>query len=89
MDQQARLPPALAAIHNFIHTYDLHDLHDCGNAEDPQPGLHAVGGVAEGQLSIGVPGAAERRLTDVRQSGIAQDMWEQYRAECSRRNQGR
>jgi len=89
MDQQARLPPALAAIHNFIRKHDPHDLHDYENAEDPQPGLRAVEEVAEGELSVGLPGAAERRQTDTRRNGIAQDMWEQYRAECSRCNQGR
>jgi hypothetical protein len=89
MDAQARLPPALAAIHNFICKHDPHDLDDYEDVEDPQPGLHAAGGVGEGELSAGLPKAAERRQALARRNGIAQDMWEQYMAERSRRNQGR
>ena len=89
MDTQARLPPALAAIHNFIRKHDPHNLDDYEDVEDPQPGLRAAGGVGEGELLAGLPKAAERRQALVRWNGIAQDMWEQYMAERSRRNQGR
>jgi hypothetical protein len=87
MHLQARLPPALAAVHNFIRKRDPHDLDDYENIKDPQPGLRAVGEVAEGQLSAGLPRVAERRQANERRDGIAQSMWEQYRAETSRRNQ--
>ena len=89
MDTQACLPPALAAIHNFIHKHDPHDLDDYEDVEDPQPGLRAAGGVGEGELSVGLPRAAERRQALVRRNGITQDMWEQYIVERSQRNQGR
>ena len=88
MNIQARFPPALAAIHNFIRKHDPHDLDDYENVEDPQPGSRTAGGVSEGQLSAGLPRAAERRQADARRNRIAQDMWEQYIAECSRRIQG-
>ena len=89
MGTQARLPRALAAIHNFIRKHDPHDLDDYEDIEDPQPGLRAAGEVAEGQLSAGLPRAAERRRANAICDRIAQDLWAQYRAECSRRNQGR
>lgn len=49
IDEQAHLPPALTAIHNFIQKHDPHDLHDYENenVEDLQPGI--VDGGAEGQ----------------------------------------
>jgi hypothetical protein len=85
MSIQVRLPPALAAVHNFIRKHDPQDLDSDENIEDPQPGLRAAG---EGQLSAGIPRAAERRQANAIRDGIARDMWEQYRAECARRNQG-
>jgi len=56
MDIQTRLPPALTALHNFIQKHDPNNLNDIDNIEDPQPGTHA-----EGQLAEGVPRAAERQ----------------------------
>ena len=47
MSMQVRLPPALAAVHNFIRKHDPHDLDSYENIEDPQPGLCAVEEVAE------------------------------------------
>jgi len=56
MDIQTCLPPALAALHNFIQKHDPDDLNDIDDVEDPQPGM-----CAEGQLAEGVPRAAERQ----------------------------
>ena len=74
MDIQARLPPALAALHNFIQKHNPEDLADYENIEDPQPGTCAEGPAAEGSLAEGIPRMAERQLANQRQEAIAQDM---------------
>jgi hypothetical protein len=86
MDIQARVPPALAALHNFIRKYDPDDIADFDDVKDPQPGARMEGAAAEGQLADGLPRTAERRQTNERWDRIAQDMWVQYQAELSRRN---
>ena len=88
MDIQARLPPALAALHNFIRKHDPDDIADFDNVDDPQPGARVEGPAAaeEGQLAEGLPRAAERRQTNERRDRIAREMWIQYQAELSRRN---
>ena len=73
MDIQTHLFPALAALHNFIWKHNPNDLNDIDDIEDPQPGMHA-----EGQLAEGVPRVAERQQAISRQSEIAQEMWLQY-----------
>jgi hypothetical protein len=77
MDVQARLPPALAALHNFIWKHNPDDLNDIDNVEDPQPGTHAEG-LYEGQLAEGVPRASERQQAISIRSEIAQKIWLQY-----------
>ena len=72
MDLQARLPPALAAIHNFIRDLDPTDLNDFQEAEDAQPGWRS------GDLAEGIPQNAERRRANSRRDRIAEDMWQQY-----------
>jgi hypothetical protein len=84
MDVQSRLPPALAALHNFIHEHDPDDLAEYDDIEDPQPGvrknLEAVG-----ELARGIPRAAERNGAVTRRDQIAQMMWVQYQEELERR----
>jgi hypothetical protein len=53
MHWQARLPAALAAIHNFIQDQDPTDIDNIMDPMDPEPGAQA------GELAHGVPGAAE------------------------------
>jgi hypothetical protein len=84
MDIQARLPPALAAVHNFIHKHDPNDLADYEDVEDPQPGTCAGEQAAEGQLAAGLPRAAERAQANARHDKIMQDMWVQYQDELAR-----
>jgi hypothetical protein len=86
MEIQARLPPALAALHNFIRKHDPDDLADFDDVEDPQPGTRTAGPPAEeGQLAEGLPSAAERQQAHERRDKIAQEMWMQYQAELLRR----
>jgi hypothetical protein len=83
MDVQARLAPALAAIHNFIRLYDPDEILDLmDGAEDIQPGVRVP---QIGDLALGPARAAERVLADGKRDGIARDMWIQYQAELADR----
>jgi hypothetical protein len=71
---QARLPPALAAIHNFIRDHDPQDIDDVEELADPDPGART------GELADGITRAAERERANRRRDDIAQQMWAQYQA---------
>jgi hypothetical protein len=79
MDYQARIPAALAAIHNYIRIHDSDELEDFVDADDIEQGFFA-GELAEGQTRT-----AERRRANARRDGIAAEMWEQYQAELQER----
>jgi hypothetical protein len=79
MDFQARIPAALAAIHNFIRIHDPNDLEGFLEADDAERGFFA-GELAEGQTRT-----AEKRRANTRRDRIAAEMWEQYQAELRRR----
>ncbi|KAF8799608.1 hypothetical protein BYT27DRAFT_7085713 [Phlegmacium glaucopus] len=79
MDLQARLPAALAAIHNFIRNYDPEELNDFTEAEDLERGF------VSGELAAGQPGRAEREQANERRDEIASAMWMQYQAELQHR----
>lgn len=72
MDLQARLPAALAAIHNFIRSLDPVDLTDFAEALDIDPGWHV------GELAEGLPQQAERDRASSRRDDIADQMWASY-----------
>lgn len=77
------MAPALAAIHNFIRSYDPEEILDLlGEAEDVQPGTRMP---QTGDLAVGPARAAERALADGKRDGIAQSMWIQYQAELADR----
>ena len=82
MDYQARIPAALAAIHNFIRIHDPDELEGFTDADDVEPGFFA-GELAEGQARM-----AEKRRANARRDGIAADMWEQYQAELQFEERG-
>jgi hypothetical protein len=71
---QARLPAALAAIHNFIRDHDPLDIEADDGLFDPDPGAHT------GELADGLPRAAERERANNRRDDIARQMWAQYQA---------
>jgi hypothetical protein len=79
MDYQARIPAALAAIHNFIRIHDPQELEGFAEAEDTERGFFA-GELAEGQTRT-----AEKRRANTRRDQIAVAMWEQYQAELQER----
>ena len=73
MSLQARVPAALAAIHNFIQEHDPLDFDD-EDILDPDPGT------CVGELAGGLPRAAERERANHRRDDIAKRMWAQYRS---------
>ena len=70
MDLQVCLPPALAAIHNFIHDLDPADLSNF-TEEDIQPGW------CSGDLVDALPHGAENGRANNRCDNIANAMWVQ------------
>ena len=79
MDIQARIPAALAALHNFIMDHDPFDLSEYVETIDPVPGV-IVDAANYGLLSEQVPGAAEKSRAERRRDQIAQEMWDDYQA---------
>ena len=96
VDVQAKIAPALAAIHNVIREYDNADIEALLNEYDddgPHVPLVAAEGVGEpnighgvGDLAEGPARTAERRRADDRRNHIADEMWQQYQAELHNRN---
>jgi hypothetical protein len=83
MDIQAQLPPALAAIHNFIRQYDPGEISDIvKEVTDVQPGGR------HGELAVGPPERAARDRASARRDAIAQAMWEQYQRVVQERSLG-
>ena len=75
MTIQARIPPALAAVHNFIRIHDEGEILEFEDLEDGEPGERDYGELAEGP-----PSRAEKTHSEVKRDRIAQAMWESYRA---------
>jgi hypothetical protein len=68
---QARIPPALGAIHNFIRIHDPGEIDDFtyeDNIDDRQAG----------GLALGPANVTERMQAASKHDQIAQDMWEDY-----------
>jgi hypothetical protein len=76
LDIVARLPPALAALHNFIRIHDPGEINEY--LQDPD----LVEPRYEGELAGGFPDAAERLVANARRHEIAQAMWIQYQVHC-------
>ena len=69
---QAHIPPALCAIHNFIHIYDADEIHEFDNeAQDLDSRNY-------GDLAHGPAGAAEKTRAAMKRDQIAQAIWESY-----------
>lgn len=76
MAVQARIPPAMAALHNFILKHDPVEWEDILNMEieDPNPGTRND----SGRLAEGPTDAAEKERSESRRDSIAQAMWDSY-----------
>jgi hypothetical protein len=80
MDIQAKIPSALAALHNFIMQHNSQDcLHYVSNMEDdldPNPGV--VQQNPHGVLSTQAVNQAEKTQATAYHEHIAQEMWDEY-----------
>ena len=85
MNIQAKIPPALAALHNFILDHDPHDIDEylSGNADDtdendldPNPGQpqdNEFGNLANGAVT-----RSEKTRATAARNQIAEAMWRDY-----------
>jgi hypothetical protein len=76
MAVQARIPCALAALHNFILSHDSTDLNNFSEEDvDLDPGQHhdSLGSLADSTIS-----REERSRAANNRDRIAQEMWNQY-----------
>jgi hypothetical protein len=87
MHTQARLPAALAALHNFIRHHDPSEISDLEDDDDDDDDLLGQLGdqASVGNLADGIPGRAERKRADDMRAGIAKAMWDDYRRELRQR----
>lgn len=82
MGLQACIPPALAAIHNFIQHHDpakideYHEFRQRMMESEPGEWAHV-----EGVLATEIPGMAERNQANMRRDQMASAMWAQYQQE--------
>jgi hypothetical protein len=81
MSIQVRVPPALAAVHNFIRVHDPDEIHDFNNdaVSDLNPGY--------GELAMGPASIAERDEAGAKRDRIAQAMWGAYQVELASRQE--
>jgi hypothetical protein len=80
MKLQVRLPPALGAVHNFIHIHDPEEIDNFADISDE--GTHE----RYGTLALGPAGHAERLQAAEKRDEIAERMWVQYQAALLERN---
>ena len=81
MGVQAQIPPALAALHNFIRQYDPQEIqmYDDELRDEPLELQMALHPESAGELRTVSVTPNERRQANERRDKIADDMWEQYR----------
>lgn len=80
IETQARIVPALCALHNFIRIHDPDDLHAMEAGLDDESIDGVDDGETFGELGGGA-GRAESRRAEQARDEIAQAMWEAYRNE--------
>jgi hypothetical protein len=82
LDEQARIPAALAGIHNYIRCNDPDKLeNNLSEARDLQLNTQP----STGSLATSHVTTAERNQAEARRNLIAQQMWDQYQEELRRR----
>jgi hypothetical protein len=80
MEIQAQIPPVLAALYNFIRTYDPDDVYDDDDEDEDNKPLNLQMGPhpnSVGQLR-GLVTPQELARANQRRDKITSDMWEQY-----------
>ena len=77
MSIQVMIPPALAALHNFIQQYDPEEIHEYDD-EAADPEMDHDHQASPGALGVGLTTPAETLRANERRDKIAHEMWEQY-----------
>ena len=75
METQARIPPALAAIHNFIRQHDPEEISDFSDILGQYTNTEE-----SGELAAGPPTPEEQQIALEYQDDIAQRMFQDYLA---------
>ncbi|KAJ6537447.1 hypothetical protein DFH09DRAFT_1091030 [Mycena vulgaris] len=80
MSVQARIPPAMAALHNFILKHDSEEWDDILDMEieDPATGTRGPNQDRFGHLAEGPTDPMEKARSEARRDRIAQAMWVSY-----------
>jgi len=86
MEIQARIPPAMAAIHNFILDHDAQEKEEISETPDPNPG-NLPAEQDFGTLARGPPNRAEKARAKEKRNQIAQEMWDSYQAILAERGE--
>lgn len=73
MATQAKIPPALAAIHNFIWMHDEEEIEDFADILNDAPDIDDFG-----ELGNGPPAQAEQERATETWDTIAESMWQDY-----------
>ena len=81
MDVQVLIPPALAALHNFIREWDPEEIHEeitgYGDNDELDYQVHPHP-ESVGELAMGVVTPHEGEQANEKWDKIAADMWDQY-----------
>jgi hypothetical protein len=90
MSIQARIPPACAALHNFIMDHDSNDVGDLLAAHRGGSGDAAAGDIHHnlGELATTHVTPHEKRRAEALRDDIAQQMWDSYQILLHRREEG-
>jgi hypothetical protein len=78
MDIQARIPPALCALHNFIRHFEPTEIDDY--PPDVAADLIGAGHVEIEDLATEAVNSAQRNRMSLERDRIAQEMWDSYMA---------
>jgi hypothetical protein len=76
MDVQVRIPPAMAAVHNFIRIHDPEEINDFTEIAGSIP----APAEEYGDLAAGVPSREERARATADRDEIAEQMFADYQA---------
>ena len=78
MDLQARVPPALCALHNFICRRDPSDIEEYSDGANLEVSHIRVDDPDIGDLAMHALTPADREYADAKREQIANAMWDDY-----------
>ncbi|KAG6850243.1 hypothetical protein H0H93_015795 [Arthromyces matolae] len=87
MDIQAMIPPALAAVQNYILNHDSKEASLLSDLLDPVPGALPPTEQNFGSLAQGPARRAEKSCANAFWDQVAQEMWESYQSIMAEREE--